>query len=502
MVLDPRLTSALTHDLSAIVAEIESYARELGLDFFPTVFEMVSYQQMSEIAAYGGFPTRYPHWRFGMEYEQLSKSYEYGLSLIYEMVINNDPCYAYLLRSNSLVDQKTVIAHVYAHNDFFKNNYCFASTNRKMLDEMANHGSRIRRYIEEIGLDEVEGFLDVALSLENLIDQHYPHVMRESDVKRQEDFTPLDRRAVPKLPVSRPYMEGYINTDEYIAQQRDRMKQEQDRERGFPESPVRDVLRFLMEHAPVNSWQRDILSIVRSEAYYYAPQGQTKIMNEGWAVYWHSRIMNEFVLCDSEVIDYADHFAGVVATSPTQVNPYKIGLEIFRHIVERWNKGKFGIDYLRCDDPAVRRDWDTGTGLGIQKAFEVRKVHNDITFIDEFFDEDFCEASRMFRWGEDRRSGQRVILDREFPKIKGQLLDQLTNFGQPIIEVVDGNYHNRGELLLQHQYNGRDLKVDWAFETLRSLYRVWNRPVWLATVFDGEERSLVFDGSEPRFEKA
>ena len=183
MVLDVRLTSELTPELKEIVSEIESQARSLGLDFFPTIFEMVDYTQMSEIAAYGGFPTRYPHWRFGMEYEHLAKSYEYGLSLIYEMVINNNPCYAYLLRSNSLVDQKTVIAHVYGHCDFFKNNYCFAGTNRKMLDEMANHGSRIRRYIEEVGHDEVESFIDTCLSLENLIDQHGLYIKREQKPK-------------------------------------------------------------------------------------------------------------------------------------------------------------------------------------------------------------------------------------------------------------------------------------------------------------------------------
>ncbi len=106
----------------------QTLAAEAGLDFFPTVFEILTYDQMNEIAAYGGFPNRYPHWRFGMEYERLAKSYEYGLSKIYEMVINNNPSYAYLLEGNSLVDQKLVMAHVYAHVDFFKNNFCFRST--------------------------------------------------------------------------------------------------------------------------------------------------------------------------------------------------------------------------------------------------------------------------------------------------------------------------------------------------------------------------------------
>ena len=149
---------------------IEAHARAYGLDFFPILYEVLDYKTMNEVAAYGGFPTRYPHWRFGMDYEQLSKSYEWGLSKIYEMVINNNPCVAYLLEGNSLVDQKLVMAHVYGHCDFFKNNYYFSHTDRRMIDVMANNASRIRRYMDRHGVSTVESFIDVCLSLDNLID--------------------------------------------------------------------------------------------------------------------------------------------------------------------------------------------------------------------------------------------------------------------------------------------------------------------------------------------
>jgi stage V sporulation protein R len=162
----------LTPELEQFRQKIEKVARGYGLDFFDTIFEMVSYEQINQIAAYGGFPVRYPHWKFGMEYEQLSKSYEYGLSKIYEMVINNNPCYAYLMEGNTNMDQKLVMAHVYGHCDFFKNNIWFAPTNRKMMDQMGNHASRIRRYIDKYGQDTVESFIDICLSLENLIDRY------------------------------------------------------------------------------------------------------------------------------------------------------------------------------------------------------------------------------------------------------------------------------------------------------------------------------------------
>jgi stage V sporulation protein R len=132
---------ALPPDLETARRETERYAREYGLDFYDVVFEMLDYDQLNEVAAYGGFPTRYPHWRFGMDYDQLSKSHAWGLSKIYEMVINNNPVYAYLMKSNSPAEQKLVMAHVFGHADFFKNNLWFSKTNRRMIDAMANHAA-------------------------------------------------------------------------------------------------------------------------------------------------------------------------------------------------------------------------------------------------------------------------------------------------------------------------------------------------------------------------
>ncbi len=140
-------------------------AEDYGLDCFEVVYELITYDQMNQFASYGGFPVRYPHWRFGMEYEQLSKSYEYGLSKIYEMVINTDPCYAYLMEGNMLVDQKLVMAHVYGHCDFFKNNFWFSKTNRKMMDAMANHATRIQRYMDRYGVEPVESFIGLGIVL-------------------------------------------------------------------------------------------------------------------------------------------------------------------------------------------------------------------------------------------------------------------------------------------------------------------------------------------------
>src|SRR3990172_6909464 len=167
---------SLPPELAKIKKEIRAHAKDYGLDFFEVSFEVLDWNQINMVAAYGGFPNRYPHWRHGMEYEQLSKGYEYGLSKIYEMVINNEPSYAYLLESNMEVDQKIVMAHVFGHVDFFKNNFMFRHTNRKMMDQMANHATRVRRAQDKLGVEKIEDFIDRCLSLENLIDYHSPYL--------------------------------------------------------------------------------------------------------------------------------------------------------------------------------------------------------------------------------------------------------------------------------------------------------------------------------------
>ena len=880
--------------LREIITSIREVAVEFGLDFFETIFEMVDYKQMNEIASYGGFPTRYPHWRFGMEYEQLSKSYEYGLSKIYEMVVNNDPAYAYLLEGNNLVDQKTVIAHVYAHVDFFKNNYYFSKTNRRMVDEMANHGARIRRYVDQQGIEKVEDFIDTCLSIDNLIDYHSPFIERRGE---EPDAETLRRREVPKFK-AKDYMDEFINPEEFIEEQKRKMAKEAEQAKNFPRRPERDVMLFLLEYAPLESWEADILSIMREEAYYFAPQGQTKIMNEGWACvapdtpvftsqglismkevveadsisvsdgdesrevydrniiadhktvtvrtrrghkltgsnnhrimladgeswrrldelevgdeirvaggadlwpqkrvvldyrppsrvslddvaneanvslstvlrhragsavrsasavdsaleayesvynqalsqslnrripvaiptvvdedfatflglligdghisrakrhfgfttgdkeqverfselvqslfdvhpvvsrdgnrwrvlgysetvsdfledelglssgpcasekevpaailrspkevvaaflrglfdadghageqgvilstssekmgeqvqlllmnfgilnrrrqqqdgcwhvhvagksaqrfadeigfglerkelrlqsyvedrkwfkeeswsdeitsveegrgdvydisvrtthryaaagfvnhnsYWHSKILTTRVLDDSEIIDFADINSRVMSSAKGQLNPYKLGVSLFRDIEERWNKGKFGKEWEEVDDLERRDSWNKELGKGQEQIFRVRKLYNDVTFIDEFLTEDFASRSQMFTYGYNRKSGHWEIESREFREIKEKLLTSLTNFGQPFIYVRDANFKNRSELLLHHRYEGTELRIDYAREVLRALSRIWKRPVNLETMRDDEGILLSFDGDE------
>ena len=479
--------------------KIRGYAESYNLDFYETIFEVVEFDELNEVASYGGFPTRYPHWRFGMEYEELSKGYSYGLQKIYELVINNDPCYAYLMKCNKLVDQKLVMAHVYGHCDFFKNNLWFSHTNRKMMDQMANHGTRIRRYVEKYGEETVEDFIEVCLSLENLIDPYLPHIKRKAENgkvngKQNEDS---ENSSPVRLKSQKPYMDSFINPEEFLEEQKQLSKErELEKRKKNPEEPQRDILQFLLEYAPLERWQSDILSIIREESYYFSPQGQTKIMNEGWATYWHSTIMTEKCLTDAELIDYADHHSGTLMTGSGRLNPYKLGVELFRDIEDRWNKGKFGKEYEECEDWQVKNNWNKNLDLGLKKIFEVRKLYNDLMFIDAFLTPDFCREHNLFVYEFNDRTDYYEISDRDFQVVKQKLLFSLTNFGQPAIYVEDANYCNRGELYLKQMHEGVDLKVEEARDTLANLFKIWTRPVHLETVIDEVKTLMTFDGLE------
>ncbi len=493
-------TSALSGELMKIKEEIETYARGHGLDFHDIIYEVCDFDTISVLAAQGGFPTRYPHWRFGMEYDQLSKGRTYGLQRIYEMVINTNPVYAYLLRANHLVDQKIVMAHVCGHADFFKNNVWFAGTNRKMMDVMANHGTKIRRYMDRHGVEKVEGLIDKALSLENLLDMNELfHLQEKSKETKDAEKKEAEESNENSFSGMGKALKTFLKSKD-----RQQSKKTPEKKDEHPEKvlltntklPTRDVMRFLATQAPIEEWEADIVGILCDEAYYFLPQRVSKIMNEGWASYWHSTIMTTQVLRSHEIVDYADHHSGVVATSKNSINPYKIGLEIYRDIESRWNTGRFGKDYNECPSMKDKENWDKKMGLGRSQIFEVRKIYNDVNFIDEFLTPELCVEQKLFTTKFNPRTGRMEIDSRDFAAIKQKLLSQLTNFGSPIIEVTDANYNNRGELLMTHVHSGVDLDVNYAADTMKNIYSIWKRPVTTVTHYDDREVLLTFDGHE------
>jgi stage V sporulation protein R len=366
-----------------------------------------------------------------------------------------------------------------------------------MMDDMANHGVRIRHYVEKHGEDGVETFVDRCMSIDDLIDMHSTAIKRHDESSRFDFKEAVDDEG-DKLTrfQSKDYMSEYINPREALkAEEEELKKKKQAIERSFPEQPERDVLLFLIMYAPLKPWQRDVLSIIRDEAYYFAPQGHTKIMNEGWASFWHSTIMTERALEAWECVDYADHHSGTMAMSRGRVNPYKLGIELFRDIERRWNTGQFGKEWEECDDHDKKHSWNLNLGLGRKKIFEVRKIHNDVTFIDTFLTPEFCKEHKLFSFAHNEQQNNYVIESREFNKVKQRLLFSLTNHGRPFIYVADGNYKNRGELLLRHEYNGIELRMDRAVDTLANVQALCSRPVHLQTIVDNKPVLVTHDGT-------
>jgi stage V sporulation protein R len=221
-------------------------------------------------------------------------------------------------------------------------------------------------------------------------------------------------------------------------------------------------------------------------------------MNEGWASYWHEKIMTQKALDSSELIDFADHHSGTLAVQPGQLNPYKLGYEMYKHIEERWNTGRFGKEYEECEDLRAKAEWNTNAGLGREKIFQVRSIYNDMTFIDDFLTADFVREQQMFTYGYNDKSRLYEIQDRDVQAIKDKLLFSLTNMGHPYITVVDGNYENRGELYLKHRFDGMEIRQDYAKDTLTNIHHIWTRPVHLETKIGEKTTLMTFDGESHR----
>jgi stage V sporulation protein R len=490
--------------------------KDFGCDYYPTVVEFLTYDEISEVAAYGGFPVRYPHWRFGMEYEELSKGYEYGMHRIYEMVINTNPCYIYCLDSNTLVDNVTVVAHALFHNDFFKNNIHFEPTNTNMLNKFANHATRIREYMARWGKERVTEFIDYVLRIETLIDP-----VKGWSKKKYKDPLIKDKRSY-KFPSRRDvgdhtYMEEWLNPRREQDRKWNKIhEQEAAFEIGAFGRPDKDIFGFLKDHAPLKPWQQDVISMLYDESMYFQPQRMTKVLNEGWASMGDSKMMAHFGLIslgqpshDAGIFEYAQHKMGVLG-GKYSTNPYKLGYCLFQDIEERWDKGQFGSEWEDCEDQREKERWNKKLGLGREKIFEVRRCYNDLTAINEFFTQEFCDKYEYYDW---KRfpNGEYKIVSRDAKEIKKKLMRRHLNGGLPDIRITDDNHLGKGWLCLEHKWDGRTLYDKYVRDTLVALNFLWQQPVVLSTkdknndefvyVCEGTDSKQVYLASRSDYDK-
>ncbi len=458
----------MDRQLVRAIDEITEIADGFGLDFYPMRYEICPADIIYTFGAYG-MPTRFSHWSFGKQFHKMKLHYDLGLSKIYELVINSNPCYAFLLDTNSLIQNKLIIAHVLAHCDFFKNNVRFSNTRRDMVESMTATAERIAHYEMVHGKEEVERFLDAILSIQEHID---PSLVRpklawtlddleeEEEQKKQteyDDLWNLGKKEEPKL---------------------------RKKKKHFPPQPEKDILLFIEEYSrELEPWQRDVLTMMREEMLYFWPQLETKIMNEGWASYWHQRILREMDLTSDESIEFAKLNAGVVQPSKTQINPYYLGLKVFEDIEERYN-----------DPTEEMKKRGVKPNTGREKMFEVREIESDISFIRNYLTKDLVLREDMYLFQKQGRDYK--IVDKEWQEVRDQLVSMRVNGGFPYICVTDGDYLKNGELYLKHYYEGIELDVKYLEKVLPYIHQLWGRPVHMETQISDKKIVFVYDGKK------
>ncbi|WP_438347246.1 SpoVR family protein [Paenibacillus sp. FA6] len=464
--------------LERAIAEITEIATGFGLDFYPMRYEICPAEIIYTFGAYG-MPIRFSHWSFGKTFHKMKTQYDFGLSKIYELVINSNPCYAFLLDGNSLIQNKLIVAHVLAHCDFFKNNARFRKTNPAMVDSMSATAERISQYEIKYGSQVVEEFLDAVLAIQEHVDPELVRPYRKNRYDRNSDGKTDSTNKEPAQQVT-----GFEDLWD-LDNEHNHDQAPEEKTTLFPPHPEKDIIWFIQEYSPhLEPWQRDILTMLRDEMLYFWPQMETKIMNEGWASYWHQRILRELDLTSEETIEYAKLNSGVVQPSKNSLNPYYLGLKIFEDIEKRW-------DSPSNSDPhqPLRK-----SGQGRAKIFEVRELDSDTSFIRNYMTKDLVNDLDLYVF--EKKGVEWKITDKTWENIRDQLVYSRVNGGFPYLVIQDGNYMNNGELYIKHMYEGVELDLKYVDRTLPYVHKLWGRTIHLETIM--EEKTVLFsnDGSK------
>lgn len=459
-----------TEDLQQAIGEITEIASGFGLDFYPMRYEICPADIIYTFGAYG-MPTRFSHWSFGKQFHKMKLHYDLGLSQIYELVINSDPCYAFLLDSNSLIQNKLIIAHVLAHSDFFKNNVRFSNTRRDMVESMASTAERIATYEMIYGKDKVEHFLNAVLSIQEHID---PSIIK-----------PEVKNTTIKSESKRKMRDRTVYDDLWDLDKQADTNVERGTERNkFPANPEKDLLLFIENYSrELEDWQCDILTMMREEMLYFWPQLETKIMNEGWASYWHQRILREMDLTSDEAIEFASLNASVVQPSRTQINPYYLGLKIFEDVENKYNH-----------PDKEMQEWGIEKNSGREKIFEIREIESDQSFIRNYLTKELVQQEDMYlfeKQGKDYR-----ITEKDYEQVRDQLVSMRVNGGFPYIYVENGDYLRNGELYLVHGYEGIELDLHYLEKVLPYIYQLWGRLVHMETYMENRKIIYSYDGNK------
>lgn len=410
---------------------------DLGLDWFPIDYEIIDYAEMLGAMAYTGLPTHYRHWSYGKEYERTHTLYNMGQTgLPYEMIINSNPSIAYLMRENALYIHILTMAHCVGHSDFFKQNRMFAHTDpSNIISSFKSAAKYVRQLIEDpsIGIDKVENILDAAHSI---------------------------KYQVPRYPGIK-----YRSRAEIIESEKEKMMENPDYNPNLSKVPIRpeyNLLRFIAEHSKnLEEWERNLILIVEESSKYFIPQALTKVMNEGWACTIHQKIINELNLPDGLYLPFVKLHNQVIRPHLGQINPYHLGYTLFQKIIEE---------------------------KGFEEAKTIREVHNDITFLRFYTDEEFMREHNYFSYSFNRKKQSSIVDDisdvEGWEKVRDAMI---TNVGLNRIPVVFvEEIEKDGTLSLVHEHDGRDLEMNYARKVFDHIKTLWRGEVKLITIVEDE----------------
>lgn len=467
--------------------EIARLAHDFKLDTYPNQIEMISAEQMIDAYASTGMPINYTHWSFGKRFVTIEKSYQRGhMGLAYELVINSNPCVAYLMEENTMAMQALVIAHAcYGHNSFFKSNYLFKMWTS--ADAIIDYLMFAKRYISECeerhGIAAVETVLDACHALMNYGVDRYKH---PTPLSLQEEKIRQQNREL--------YQQSEVN-DLWRTLPKSKNVDNAKKKRAFPAEPQENILYFIEKHAPLlEPWQREIVRIVRKIAQYFYPQKQTKVMNEGWACFWHYSLLHalydERRVTDEFMLEFLQTHTSVIAqpayNSPhfSGINPYTLGyhmMQDIRRIAEnpteedkRWFPELANTDWLHSMDAAMR-------------------YYKDESFIAQFLSPKLIRDLKLFHMVDDEHRPELHIGaihdEAGYQSIRDVLSSQYNlSHSEPDIQVFSVDLHGTRELILHHtQYQGMPLHPNTTHDVLKHLHTLWQFPVVIKSLgHDGQ----------------
>lgn len=449
----------LNEKLEKRFQEIQTIAKDIGFDPFNIAFEMVSSDIMHQLCSYG-LPTRSRHYSYGASYEQQKLYGSMGYSKVYEIILNNNPAYAFLLETNTDIDNTMVVAHVIGHSHVFKHNIMFKHTDRNMIFHASERAIRVDSYISEYGIEKVEALMDIAFALDRHIDPH-KGIFR------------------PRYPASKT-IEIHHRRNEYddVLGTKKPMIEYEKIGNEMPPHPEKDFLWFLINYAKLEDWEKDILEIIREESYYFYPQHNTKILNEGLASVAHTEIMNRLNITPGEMIDFACTHEKVVqpGNNPYKINPYYLGLKILRDIDKRY---------------------------GRTKMFEVCEIENDVSLIRNYLTKDLVQELGLFSYGykceQKHDKGKKCnqcsfieVKNKDLNKIINNMIKPMLNYGVPELAITKIN----GDLMTIVHTPGDlgSLDFKYAEKTMALMFKIWAAPIEIETIDDdGKPIALSYD---------